>query len=122
MSIALVHGGMYHVPFIDEFSTKTWIYFMKSKDEVFIEFQEFKIAVENQIRKKIKVLGLDNGGKYTSNEFKDFYKEVGIKRELTISYNPQQNGIAARKTKSIIRFVMAMIHYQDLPMFLCVDT
>jgi hypothetical protein len=29
-----------------------------------------------------------NGGEYNSNEFKDLCKEAGIKRELTVSYNP----------------------------------
>ena len=24
---------------------------------------------------------------YTSNGFKDFYKEVGVKREMTVAYN-----------------------------------
>jgi len=83
---------------------------MKTKDEVFNRFQEFRAQVENQIGKKIKVLRSDNGGEYTSNEFKDFYKEAEIKRELTISYNPQQNGVVERKNRSIISFVRAMIH------------
>jgi len=77
--------------------------------------------VENQIGKKIKVLRLYNGGDCTSNDFKDFYKEAWIKRELTISYNPQQNGVAKRKNQSIISFVKAMIHDQGLPMFLWVE-
>jgi hypothetical protein len=45
--------------------------------------------VENLTRKKIKVLSSDNGEEYTSNEFKDFCKVARIKRELTVSYNPQ---------------------------------
>jgi transposase InsO family protein len=98
------------VTIIDDFSRKTWIFFMKTKDEVFNRFQEFRAQVENQIGKKIKVLRSDNGGEYTSNEFKDFYKEAEIKRELTISYNPQQNGVVERKNRSIISFVRAMIH------------
>jgi hypothetical protein len=47
---------MYYVSFIDDFSRKTWIYFLKTKDEVFSRFQEFKALVENQTGKKIKVL------------------------------------------------------------------
>jgi transposase InsO family protein len=104
--------------FIDDFSRKTWIFFMKTKDEVFIRFQEFKAQVENQTRKRIKVLRSDNGGEYSSNDFKDFCKEAGIMRELTVSYNPQQNGAAERKNQSIIGSTRDMIHDQDLPMFL----
>jgi transposase InsO family protein len=36
----------------------------------------------------------NNGGEYTSKEFEGFWKEAGIKRELIVLYNPQQNGVA----------------------------
>ena len=74
--------------------------------------------VENQTRKNIKVLRLDNGGEYTSNVFKNFCKEAGIKRKVTISYNPKKNGVAERKNWSIIGSARDMIHDQKLPMFL----
>jgi transposase InsO family protein len=77
------------VTFIDDYSRRTWIFFMKTKDEIFIRFREFKALVENQTGKKIKVLRLDNGGEYTSNDFRDFFKEAGIKRELIVPFNPQ---------------------------------
>ena len=37
----------YYVSFIDDFSRKTWVYFMKNKDEVFNKFKEFKALIEN---------------------------------------------------------------------------
>ena len=57
-------------------------------------FKEFKDLVENLSEKKIKIVRLDNGGEFTSNEFNDYCKEVGIKRELAIPYSPKQNGVA----------------------------
>jgi transposase InsO family protein len=59
-------------------------------------FQEFKALVENQTRKKIKVLRTDNGGEYTSKEFMDFCAKEGIMRELIVPYHPQHNGVAER--------------------------
>jgi hypothetical protein len=94
---------------------------MRTKDEVFSQFKEFKAQAENLTEKKIKVLRTDNGGEYTSNEFRDFCKEAGIKREKTMAYNPQQNGVAERKNRSIVSAVKAMIHDQSLPMFLRVE-
>lgn len=48
-------------------------------------------------------------------EFVNFCKDVGIKRELTTPYNPQQNGVAERKNRTILEAVKTMIHDQDLP-------
>jgi transposase InsO family protein len=45
-------------------------------------------------------------------------KDVGIKRELTTPYNPQQNGVVERKNRTIMQTVKTMIHDQDLPMHL----
>jgi hypothetical protein len=66
---------MYYVPFIDDFSRNTWIYFLKKTSEVFDKFKEFKAMVENQIEKKIKVLREDNGGELCGNKFEEFYKK-----------------------------------------------
>jgi hypothetical protein len=94
------------------------VYFLKSKDEVFRKFKEFKALIENLSERKIKILRSDNGGEYTSKEFVNFCKDVGIKRELTTPYNPQQNGVAERKNRTIMEAVKTMIHDQDLPMCL----
>jgi hypothetical protein len=55
MSRVSLGGWEYYVTFIDDHSRKTWIFFPKTKSEVFKRFQEFKALVENQIGKKIKV-------------------------------------------------------------------
>lgn len=57
-------------------------------------FKEFKSLVENQTGRRIKVLCSDKGGEYISRGFVDFCGEVGIKREFTVPYNLQQNGVA----------------------------
>jgi hypothetical protein len=107
--------GMYTMsPSLMIFSCKTWIYFLKSKGEVFSKFKEFKTIVENLSEKKIKVFKSNNGGEFTSNEFKALCGEAGIKRELSTSYNPQQNGVAERKNRTIMEAVKAMLHDQNL--------
>jgi hypothetical protein len=55
---------VYYVSFIDDFSRKTWIYFLRKKSEVFEKFKEFKALVENQIEKRIKVPRTDNGREF----------------------------------------------------------
>ena len=69
--------------------------------------------IENHNEKKIKTFRSDNGGEFTSNEFKELCKESGIKREFSTPYNPQQNGIAKWKNRTIMEATRAMLHDQD---------
>jgi hypothetical protein len=118
MPSSSISAYVYYVSFIDDYSHKTWVYFLKSKDEVFSKFKEFKALIENLSERKIKILRSDNGGEYTSKEFVSFCKDVGIKRELTTPYNPQQNGVLEQKNITIMEVVKTMIHDQDIPMCL----
>ena len=52
---------------------------------------------EKESNKFIKVLRSDGGGEYMSNEFMDFCKYHGIKRQITARYTPQQNTVVERK-------------------------
>ena len=48
MSSRTLSRYVYYVSFIDDLSRKTWIYFLKGKNEVFNKFKEYKSLVENQ--------------------------------------------------------------------------
>ena len=62
---------------------------MKEKSDFFSKFKEYKSLVEHQTNRNIKILRSDNGGEFTSEEFKELYREFGIKRELSTPYNPE---------------------------------
>ena len=57
MSHVSLSGYEYYVLFIDDHSRRTWIYFLKTKSEVFKQFQEFRALVETQTGRKIKSRG-----------------------------------------------------------------
>ena len=56
MSSKSLSGYVYYVSFIYDFSCKTWIYFLKRKNEVFNKFKENKSLVKNHTERKIKTL------------------------------------------------------------------
>ena len=60
----------------------------------------------------------DNGGEFISAEFKEFCSAEGIRRELIAPHNPQQNGVAERKNRTIVGAAWAMLHDQGLPLHL----
>jgi len=69
MTVPSLGNFVYYVLFIDDYSWKTWIYFLKAKDEVFNKFQEFKDLVENISERKIKLLRYDNSPQKSLNTF-----------------------------------------------------
>ena len=72
MSLVSLGGYEYYVIFIDDYSKRTWIYFLKTKGEVFSRFKEFKALVEKQTGRKIRVLRSDSDGEYIDGVFSDF--------------------------------------------------
>ncbi|KAK2993848.1 hypothetical protein RJ640_027325 [Escallonia rubra] len=107
--------NIYFLLFIDDYSRKTWVYFLKQKSEVFSTFKRFKALVEKQSGYQIKAMRSDRGGEFISKEFKAFCEENGIRRPLTIPYSPQQNGVVERKNRSIVNMTRSMLKSKNLP-------
>eukprot|EP00253_Pinus_taeda_P027419 PITA_27419 len=118
LHVTSLGGYLYYAIFADDFSHKTWIYFLNKKDEVFKWFRSSKALVEKQTGKKIKILRTNNGAEYESYEFNDFCREVGIKNETIVPYTPEQNGAFEKKNRTIMEATHAMRHDQGLPKFL----
>ena len=108
-------GNKYFINFVDEFSRKLWLYLIKAKSEAFNVFQKFKILVEKQSGKSIKVLRTDGGGEYTSKVFEKFCEDNGIVHEVTAPYTPQHNGLAERRNRSLLDMTRSMIKLKKLP-------
>ncbi|KAE8681124.1 hypothetical protein F3Y22_tig00111342pilonHSYRG00188 [Hibiscus syriacus] len=105
----------YFLLFIDDFSRKTWVYFLKQKSEVFEVFKKFKAAVERESGRKIKAMRSDRGGEFTSREFQEFCEANGIRRPMTVPRSPQQNGVAERKNRTILDMARSMLKSKKLP-------
>ncbi|RVW82648.1 Retrovirus-related Pol polyprotein from transposon TNT 1-94 [Vitis vinifera] len=98
MSTASLSNNVYFALFIDDLSRMTWVYFLKTKSQVFSVFKSFKKMVETQSGQNVKVLRTDNGGEYISNNV--FCQETGIVHQLTAPYSPQQDGVSERKKQN----------------------
>lgn len=102
-------GANYMLTIIDDYSRKVWPYFLKNKDDTFAAFKEWKVMIERQTEKKVKLLRTDNGGEFCSHEFNDYCRKEGIVRHHTIPYTPQQNGVAERMNRTIISRARCML-------------
>jgi transposase InsO family protein len=66
----------------------------------------------------LKKLRSDRGGEYTSNEFQDFCANLGMERQLTVAYSPQQNGVAERRNRTICEMTRSILTEKEMPVIL----
>ena len=104
----------YFLSFTDDWSRKVWVYFLRTKDEAFKRFVEWKKMVEVQVERKVKKLRIDNILEFCNQRFDQFCKDEGIVRHRTCSYTPQQNGVAERLNRSILNKVHSMLSESGL--------
>ncbi|CAK9827078.1 Retrovirus-related Pol polyprotein from transposon TNT 1-94, partial [Anthophora retusa] len=102
MRIESLGGARYFVTFIDDSSRYIETAMLRNRSDVLEAFKNYKRKVENYTGRRIKVLRTDNGKEYVSNAFKNFLKEEGISRQLSVEYAPQQNGIAERANRTLV--------------------
>ncbi|CAJ2656651.1 unnamed protein product [Trifolium pratense] len=105
----------YFITFTDDFSRKTWVYFLKEKSEALEMFRKFKARVEKEKNQPIQCLRTDRGGEYTSSEFVNLCESNGIKRQLTAAYTPHQNGVSERRNITIMNMVRSMLTNKNVP-------
>jgi transposase InsO family protein len=107
-------GARYVLTFIDDFSRRTWVYFLKYKSDVFDSFRVFKTFVEKQSGLSIRRIRTDNGGEYVNQAFRDFCSEHGLQHQFSVPYTPQQNGVAERKNRTLREMANCMIQSRSM--------
>lgn len=115
MSTYSIGGAKYMLTFIDDFSRKKFVYFLKGKHEVTDAFIKFKALVENQSEQKIKVIRTDNGKEYVNNRLKQILEKFGIVHQTTEPYTPEHNGVAERTNRTIVDMARTMLLEAKLP-------
>ena len=88
MKIPSIGGSNYFLKFIDDYSRKIWVFFLKYKDGMFVYFCQFKALVKKKSGHYIKALGIDRGCEYISNELLNFFKENGFQKQFATRYIP----------------------------------
>ena len=113
-------GFRYFVTFIDDCTRLHEVYFMRSKDEVFQCFKEWKGFAEKETGERVGTLQCDGGGEYGiaqygTGEFNAFRKAHAIKLRHSAADTPQQNGVAERANRTIMEAARSMQTAAALP-------
>ncbi|GJV50213.1 ribonuclease H-like domain-containing protein [Tanacetum coccineum] len=72
-------------------------------------------CIKNLIDLRVKVIRCDNGNEFKNMIMNHFYEMKGIKREFSVARTPQQNGVAERKNRTLIKAARTMLADSKLP-------
>ncbi|UYV71248.1 hypothetical protein LAZ67_8002382, partial [Cordylochernes scorpioides] len=109
-------GSKYFLVIVDDYSRRIFVYFLRSKDETFERFEEFKARAENELSLRIKDVRTDNGTEFCNSRFEGLFKRSGIHHQLTTTYSPQSNGVAERVNRTLIDTARTLLIDSKLPM------
>ncbi|GJX64677.1 putative ribonuclease H-like domain-containing protein [Tanacetum coccineum] len=106
---------MYCLVVIDDYNRFSWVFFLATKDETSGVLKSFITRVENLIDQRVKVIRCDNRVKFKNEDMNQFCERKGIKREFSVARTPQQNGVAKRKNRTLIKVARTMLADFKLP-------
>ncbi|CAI7796238.1 unnamed protein product [Closterium sp. NIES-53] len=89
------------ITFIDAATRYVWHLNLPSRDMVLEAFAAWLPVAERESGVKLKSFQSDGGGKYTSQRFKQYLAERGIKQLLSLPYAHQQQGVAERMNRTL---------------------
>ena len=74
---------------VDDFSRYSWVFFLKSKDEVFDHFQILALRLFTEHSGALKAIQSDNGTEFRNASFDSFCLEHGLEQQFSASRVPQ---------------------------------
>nr|GFB85520.1 retrovirus-related Pol polyprotein from transposon TNT 1-94 [Tanacetum cinerariifolium] len=108
-SVSSLNHKWYCLVVTDDFSSFTWTFFLRTKDETSSILRNFITKIQNLKDLKVKFIRCDNGGEFKSKEMNEFCTKKGIRREFSNAKTPQQNGVAERRNRTLIEAVRTML-------------
>lgn len=107
-------GYSYFLTVMDDYTHFTKVYLLKHKSEVQYKLRYYITETERERNEKVSTIRCDNGGEYTSNDFRHWCTEKGIKLDLTVPYTPQLNGKAERLNRTLLNKTRALLFDSEL--------
>nr|GEV56811.1 putative ribonuclease H-like domain-containing protein [Tanacetum cinerariifolium] len=110
-----INHKTYCLVIIDDFSRFRWVFFLRTKDETSGILKDFIRQIENQLNQHVKTIKCDNGTEFKNRDIIEFCASKWIKREFSNARTPQQNRVAERKNRALIKAARTMLADLFLP-------
>ncbi len=108
-------GNIYAAILMCEHSRKTWILYLRTKDEFVDAFKIWLLRVETESNCNMGAVRADRGGEFVSIKLRDFCNERGIQIRYATPYLHEENGLAERGWKTLVTIKDALLIGNELP-------
>lgn len=108
-----IGGSRYFVVFKDEYSKYRQVFFVKTKDEIKSCIKNFISQAENETGNKIKIFRSDNGTEFINKEVREVFQNKGIIHQTSVTFTPEQNGVAERENRILVEAARTMLYAKD---------
>ncbi|CAI7874177.1 unnamed protein product [Closterium sp. NIES-53] len=109
-------SSRYFLTIVDDHTRAVWVYPLKTKAKVVATvLKEWMPRAQRESGHKVKVIRTDNGGEFIGADFEAVLKKKGIQHQLTVTYNPQQNGVAERFNRTLQEGARTLLGRARLP-------
>nr|GEV17032.1 integrase, catalytic region, zinc finger, CCHC-type, peptidase aspartic, catalytic [Tanacetum cinerariifolium] len=118
MCVESVNGKKYILVIIDDCTRFTWVKFLRSKDETLDFIIKFLKMIQVRLKVPVRRIRTYNGIEFVNQTLRDYYEEVGISHETSVTRSSQQNGVVERRNRTLIEAARTMLIYAQAPLFL----
>ena len=119
-------GFRYAIAFVDDFSSATFIYFLKNKCDSARALMKFladarpygnvkKLTLDDPDSNSVQRVRSDNGGEFICKEFTEVLLKNRIKHERSAPHSPHQNGTVERNWHTLFDMARCLLIESKLP-------
>ena len=109
----------YFITFLDKATRYLEVQLLRTKDEAYTCFTEFKSREENnKDNHKIRIFSTDNGGEFVNKRFKTLFHKSGIIHQRAPPYTHEPNGLVERINRTIMNKARSLIYNSNLPLYM----
>ena len=110
-------GASYFLGIMDVYTHHSWVHKIKKKSDAAAQIFQWKAIAEVQSKTQLLNLRIDNGGEFTSTEFRSKMALAGVTLQTTPPYSPESNSVAERFNHTVQDKTRTIMAAASLPGF-----
>ncbi|GJU67887.1 retrovirus-related pol polyprotein from transposon TNT 1-94 [Tanacetum coccineum] len=102
MRVTSINGKIYILVIVDDYLRFTWVRFLRLKEEAPNAIVKCIKNIQVRLNAIVRNVRTDNGTEFVNQTLREFYENVGIWHQTSVSRTLQQNGVVERRNRTLV--------------------